>query len=400
MRKKYFFIISLLLIFFIYVANIEQIPSKVFLLKGQKLDIKTIAGIEIKESQKQVRETWQDQNMKLSSYDVMLFGHIKVKEVSVTTYPKLKVIPSGRLIGIKLYTDGVLVIGTSEIENINGIMERAYENSSIREGDIIVEINGKRIDSTKMVQDIVNNSNGEEIEIKYLRNDQSYVTKIKPIKVAENEYKLGLWVRDSASGVGTMTFYEPDSKRFAALGHGISDGDTGKILDIAEGDIVNAKVISLTKGRRGFPGEIRGNISNERTIGKIRVNTDFGIYGTMEDNFQEYNKYQSGLEVALREEIVPGKATMLATVSTGEIKEYEIEITDIEYENNYNNKSFKVEITDQDLLQKSGGIVCGMSGAPIIQNNKLIGALTNVLVAEPKIGYGVFADIMIKEMVK
>ena len=400
MRKKYFFIISILLIFFIYLVNIDQIPNKIFLLNGQKINIKTLSGIEIKESENQVRETWQDQNMKLSSYDVMLFGTIKVKEVSVTTYPKLKVIPSGRLIGIKLYTDGVLVIGTSEIENVDGIMERAYEDSSIREGDIIVEINGKRIDSTKMVQNIVNNSNGENIEIKYLRNNQTYVTQIKPIKVNENEYKLGLWVRDSASGVGTMTFYEPESKRFAALGHGISDGDTGEILNIADGEIVNAKVVSLTKGRRGFPGEIRGNISNERTIGKIRVNTDFGIYGIMEDNFQEYNKYQSGLEVALREEIVEGKATFLATLSTGEMKEYEIEISDIEIDNNYNNKSFKVKITDKELLQESGGIICGMSGAPIIQNNKLIGALTNVLVSDPKIGYGVFADIMIKEMVK
>ena len=400
MRKKYIFIIFILLIIYIYLTNIEQIPKKIFIINGEKNNIKTLAGITIKESKNQIRETWQDQNIKISNYDVILLGNIKVKEVSVTSYPRLKVIPSGNLIGLKLYTEGVLIIGTSEIKNINGVNEKAFETSTIKEGDTITEINNKKVNSTKELQKIVNNSNGEELEIKYLRNSETYITKIKPTKVSENEYKLGLWVRDSASGVGTMTFYEPERKKFAALGHGISDSDTGELLNISTGEVVNAKIVNVTKGKKGFPGEIRGSISNEKTIGNIYSNTNFGIFGIGNETIPISNKYQDGIEIALREEIKLGKASMLSTLENGETKEYEIEITEIDLDNNYNNKSFKIEIIDQNLLNESGGIICGMSGAPIIQNNKLIGALTNVLVSDPKTGYAVFSDIMIKEMIK
>lgn len=400
MKKKYFIILFILLLIYIYIINIEYIPEKIFLIDGEKHNIKILSGITINESEKQIQETWQNQNVKINNYDVILLGKIKVKEVSVITYPKLKVIPAGNLIGLKLYTDGVLVIGTSEIKNIDGVNEKPFENSTIKEGDIIKEINNQKIDSTRNLQKIINDSQGEKVEIKYLRDNQYYLTEIKPIKIAENEYKLGLWVRDSASGVGTMTFYEPERKRFAALGHGISDGDTGELLNIATGEIVNAKVVNVTKGKRGFPGEIRGKISNEETIGKINENTNFGIFGIEDKAIQINNKYKDGVEVALREEIKIGKASMLATLKNGETKEYEVNVVEIDEDNNYNNKSFKIEITDQNLLNESGGIICGMSGAPIIQNNKLIGALTNVLVADPKMGYAVFSDIMIKEMVK
>ena len=400
MRKKYFFVILILLLIYIYITNIEKIPKKIFLINGEKSNIKTLVGITIKESKNQIQETWKDNNIKNKNYDVVLLGKLKVKQVSVTTYPKLKVIPAGNLIGLKLYTEGVLVIGTSEIKNINGITEKPFENSTIKEGDIIIEIDNKKINSAKDLQNIVNNSKGEKLEIKYLRNNEIYITEIRPTKVSENGYKLGLWVRDSASGVGTMTFYDPERKKFAALGHGISDSDTGELLNISTGEVVNAKIVSLTKGKKGFPGEIKGNISNEKTIGKINYNTEFGVFGT-EDEFIQFNaKYREGIEIALREEIKNGKASMLATLETGEVKEYEVEISDIDLDNNYNNKSFKIKITDNNLLNKSGGIICGMSGAPIIQNNKLIGALTNVLVSDPKIGYGVFSDMMIKEMVK
>ena len=400
MRKKYFFVILILLLIYIYISNIEHIPKKIFLLNGEKSNIKTLVGITIKESKNQIQETGEENNINNKNYDVVLLGKLKVKQVSVTTYPKLKVIPAGNLIGLKLYTEGVLVIGTSEIKNINGITEKAFESSSIKEGDIIIEIDNQKINSAKDLQNIVNNSKGEKVEIKYLRNNEIYITEIIPTKVSENGYKLGLWVRDSASGVGTMTFYDPKRKKFAALGHGISDSDTGELLNISTGEVVNARIVSLTKGKKGFPGEIKGNISNEKTIGKINYNTEFGVFGA-EDEFIQFNdKYREGIEIALREEIKNGKASMLATLETGEVKEYEVEISDIDLDNNYNNKSFKIKITDNNLLNKSGGIICGMSGAPIIQNNKLIGALTNVLVSDPKIGYGVFSDMMIKEMVK
>lgn len=224
---------------------------------------------------------------------------------------------------------------------------------------------------------------------------------IKPIETSKNEYKLGLWVRDSASGVGTISFYDPNTKRFAALGHGISDNDTGDLLNIESGEIVTSKIVNIQKGKKGLPGEIKGSISSGILLGNVNQNTNFGIFGKLEN--EEINideKYENGIEVALRNEIKIGKAKILTTLENGKTEEYEIEITQIDTENNTNNKSMKLKITDKRLIEKTGGIICGMSGSPIIQDNKLVGVLTNVLVSNPEIGYGVFADIMIKEMMK
>ena len=197
-----------------------------------------------------------------------------------------------------------------------------------------------------------------------------------------------------------MAFYEPESKKFAALGHGISDGDTGELLDIQTGELVNSKIVSVSKGRKGIPGEIKGSIAKQATIGTVMQNTNFGIFGSLNENIITNNKYSAGLEIALRDEIELGEATILSTVNNNDTQEYKVEITSIDSENNSNNKSMQIKITDEKLLNNTGGIICGMSGSPIIQNNKIVGALTNVLVSDPQIGYGVFADIMIKEMMK
>lgn len=400
MKKKYFFIILILLLILIYVSNITQLPSRVFLLNGENIKIKKVYGVQIKRTNKEIQETWQDKNLETIKMDVFLFGNIKVKEIAVTTYPRIKVIPVGNLVGLKLYTNGVLVIGTTEIKSIDNKIERPYEKSNIKEGDTILEVDKKEIDSTQTLQRILNESEGKEVEIKYARGGEVYTSNIKPTNTANGEYKLGLWIRDSASGVGTMAFYEPESKRFVALGHGISDGDTGELLNIQTGELVNSKIVSVNKGKKGTPGEIKGSIAKQKTIGTVTKNTDFGIYGNLNESLKTNNKYTDGLEVALRDEIELGEATVLSTISNGETMEYKVEITSIDIENNSNNKSMQIKIIDENLINKTGGIICGMSGSPIIQNNKVIGALTNVLVSDPQIGYGVFADIMIKEMMK
>lgn len=400
MKKKYFFIILILLLILIYVSNITQLPSRVFLLNGENIKIKKVYGVQIKRTNKEIQETWQDKNLETIKMDVFLFGNIKVKEIAVTTYPRIKVIPVGNLVGLKLYTNGVLVIGTTEIKSIDNKIERPYEKSNIKEGDTILEVDKKEIDSTQTLQRILNESEGKEVEIKYARGGEVYTSNIKPTNTAKGEYKLGLWIRDSASGVGTMAFYEPESKRFVALGHGISDGDTGELLNIQTGELVNSKIVSVNKGKKGTPGEIKGSIAKQKTIGTVTKNTDFGIYGNLNESLKTNNKYTDGLEVALRDEIELGEATVLSTISNGETMEYKVEITSIDIENNSNNKSMQIKIIDENLINKTGGIICGMSGSPIIQNNKVIGALTNVLVSDPQIGYGVFADIMIKEMMK
>lgn len=400
MKKRYFFIILILLVILVYASNITQLPSRIFLLNGENIQLKRVFGVEFKRKNKEVQETWQDKNLETTKMDVMLFGNMKVKEIAVTTYPRIKVIPTGNLIGLKLYTNGALVIGTTEVKNIENKIEKPYESINIKEGDTILEVDHQEIDSTQTLQKIVNESNGRDIEIKYARAGETYTANIKPANTAKDEYKLGLWIRDSASGVGTMAFYEPESKKFAALGHGISDGDTGELLDIQTGELVNSKIVSVSKGRKGIPGEIKGSIAKQATIGTVMQNTNFGIFGSLNENIITNNKYSAGLEIALRDEIEVGEATILSTVNNNDTQEYKVEITSIDSENNSNNKSMQIKITDEKLLNNTGGIICGMSGSPIIQNNKIVGALTNVLVSDPQIGYGVFADIMIKEMMK
>lgn len=400
MRKKYFFIILILTISLLYICNISQIPDKIVLLEGEEIKIKKLYGISFETSENESKEVWKNQITENKKINVNLLGNIKVKEVSVTVYPKIKVIPTGNLIGLKLYTNGVLIIGMTEIKNEEGIMKKPYESLDIKEGDTILELGGEEIDSSKTLQNIINNSKGNTLEIKYVQNGEIKTGKITPAKISENEYKIGLWVRDSASGVGTMSFYDPETKKFAALGHGISDADTTELLNIEKGEMVNSKIINITKGQKGFPGEIKGSISKEASIGEVTQNTNFGIFGSLSSEPQTLKKYTSGIEIALRSEIQTGKATILSTIENNQIEEFEIEITEIYEENNTDNKSMKIRISDEKLLEKTGGIICGMSGSPIIQNNKVIGVLTNVLVSDPSIGYGVFADIMIKEMIK
>ena len=229
----------------------------------------------------------------------------------------------------------------------------------------------------------------------------SPVSNITPVQVSEDEYKLGLWVKDAATGVGTMTFYEPQTQRFALLGHGITDSDTNSLIYIDSGELVTSKLVSIKKGEDGKPGEIRGTILKQNTIGEVYKNTDFGVYGKLTDltslNIENSKKYK----VALRDEIKEGKATILCAANNdNKVQEYDIEIEKVYLENDFNNKSMLLRITDESLIEQTGGIIRGLSGAPIMQNGKFVGAITNVLVSNPKLGYGIFADLMIKEMNK
>ena len=223
---------------------------------------------------------------------------------------------------------------------------------------------------------------------------------MKPVKTEENSYKIGLWVRDAAAGVGTLTFYEPNTRAFVALGHGIQDVDTGKLVDISSGEFVTSEIIDIDKGEKDKPGKIEGTIEDSKKIGEIYSNTDFGVYGYT-DNKEILNLDEiQEVEVASRNQIKIGKASIICTLENGIREEFEVEIEKIYINNNENNKSMVVKVTDEKLLEKTGGIVQGMSGSPVIQNGKLIGALTHVLVSSPDTGYAVFADMMIKEIKK
>lgn len=298
---------------------------------------------------------------------------------------------------MKLYTKGVLVVGMAQIDVRNNEKKKPYANSGIEQGDIILEVNNSQIKNTQDLIDEVNNSEGKPLTIKYSKNEQTLNTSITPIKM-NNEYKIGLWVRDATAGVGTLTFYEPSTNLFMSLGHGITDIDTEKIVDIATGELITANIVSINKGRKGIPGEIRGTIDTGNTIGKIYKNTNFGVYGLVTNkNYLNMNTNEE-IEVASREEIKEGKAEIICQLDNNTKRKYNLEIERVYRNNNQDNKSMLIKITDQELLEKTGGIIQGMSGAPIIQNGKFIGAVTNVLVNDPTQGYGVFADMMVKQM--
>ena len=405
MYKNFFkkmILLIFLLIIYVYVLVIINIPDEITIFEGENLSLKTIFGIAL-HSEDEVLEVSSNSGEKTinkignETLSVSLFDKLFIKSVDVSVLPRTTVIPVGNIAGVKLYTNGVLVVGMSEIEGEDSKTYKPYENTGIEEGDTIVKINDNLVNSTDDLIEKVNMSNGEKVEIEYIHDEETKECSITPIKTSKEEYKLGLWVRDSAAGVGTVTFYEPSTQSFGALGHGITDIDTGDLLNIASGEFVTAKVLNIKKGEDGNPGKIQGTVEEQETIGEITKNTEFGIYGKIQDVSSLNIDMSKEMEVAMREEIKTGKATILCSLDNQTVKEYEIEITKIYRDNNYNNKSMEIKVTDDELIEKTGGIIQGMSGSPIIQNGKFVGAVTHVLVNSSTEGYGIFGDLMLKQ---
>ena len=404
-KIKLVLLLLILIIAYCYSLIIGYLPDQIILFEGEKLDIPSFFGINFSmEDEDGVIETSSNisesisEDIGVSKMNVNLFNQLSIKDIDVSILPKTTVIPVGNLAGVKLYTNGVLVVGMSEIQGEDNKMYKPYEKTGIEEGDTIIAVNNQTIHSTEDLISCVNKSLGNEVEIDFVRDNEALQCSMTPVKTQGEEYKLGLWVRDSAAGVGTVTFYEPESKTFAALGHGIVDIDTKQLINISSGEFVTTKILNIQKGEKGEPGRIQGTIDNQPNIGTIYKNTKFGIYGKV-DNLLPLNLNNSKeMEVALRDEIHTGKATILATLEKGKTQEYDIEIKKIFKENNYDNKSMQIKIVDEDLLEKTGGIIQGMSGSPIIQDGKFIGAVTHVLVNNPQEGYAVFGDIMIKQL--
>ena len=396
------FLIIFLLILYIYILLITNLPSSIVVFEGENLNLASILGLQFSlisneetievssNNSAQVTEKVGKSNLKVS-----LFNNV-VKNLEVDVLPRKTVIPVGNIAGVKLYTNGVLVVGMSEIEGEDNKKYKPYENTGIEEGDTIISINNTEILNTDDLVNIVNSSNGNKLDIKYVRDNQSLECSITPVKTIENDYKLGLWVRDSAAGVGTVTFYEPSTKSFAALGHGIVDIDTEELINIASGEFVTTKILNITKGESGNPGRIQGTIDNQENIGIISKNTRFGIYGKVDDTHSLNIDYTKEMEVALRSEIKEGKAKIRCTLDDNKISEYDIEIEKVLLTST-GNKNMIIKITDEELLNETGGVIQGMSGSPIIQNNKIVGAVTHVIVSDAKKGYGIFITTMLEE---
>lgn len=402
-------LISIFLISLIYITSISSLPENIIMFQGEKINLNTLLGINIKTKDNKIN-TENLQTVQASSdwninedytgkvnLSVNLFG-INVKDITLNVIETTEVVPLGNIVGLKLYTNGVLVVGMSEISGIDKNKYKPYENTGIVEGDMIVEINEKTVTNTTELIECVNNSKGKQISIKYVRDGEILETNIKPIETSKDDYKLGLWVRDAAAGVGTISYYEPKSGLFAALGHGIIDVDTEKLLDISSGEFVTTDIVSIVKGEKGNPGKIQGSVEAQQKIGDVYKNTEFGVFGKVSNTSVLNEDLTKTVKVASRNEIKTGKATIMCTLENNIKKEYEVEIEKIYKNNNTDNKSMVIKVTDKELLEKTGGIIQGMSGSPIMQNGKIIGVLTHVLVSNPTVGYGVFADLMVEKM--
>lgn len=313
------------------------------------------------------------------------------KEVSAESSSDM-VIPGGMPIGIYMETEGVLVLGTDSIEGKDG---NKYEPAAhlVKEGDYIIGINEVEIQDKKGLIEAVGNLSQEEVILKVRRNEQLIDIRMKAVECNTDEYKLGIWVKDNAQGLGTITYLKADSS-FGALGHGIHDTDTNELLEISRGVLYVTSIKDIQKGETGYPGGIEGIIvyNNYNVLGSISENTENGIFGTV-DRVDTLFSDVEPVEVAETDEIEEGEAIIRCAVE-GEIKEYEIQITDVNPNAKEANKTLEIEVTDEELLKLTGGIVQGMSGSPILQNGKLVGAVTHVLVNDPARGYGIIIENM------
>lgn len=308
----------------------------------------------------------------------------------------IEVYPGGISIGVKINNKGALVVGYSDISTHEGLSESPGKMAGIELGDIIEEVNGENIETCSDLISKVKTCRNDEMTVKILRGNSELTKKISLIK-EDNEYKIGLWVRDSTAGIGTLTFYDKDSKTFGALGHPITDGDTNVSFNIKSGTLLRSSVLSIKKGERGNPGEIKGLFINENeSIGNIEKNTNSGIYGDASVELINPN-FNKAMTVAYRDEIKEGHAQIITTVEDGGAKAYDIEILKLLPQDEPGSKSMIIKIVDPVLLEKTGGIVQGMSGSPIIQNGKIIGAVTHVLINKPDVGYGIYIEWMLQD---
>lgn len=304
------------------------------------------------------------------------------------------VVPVGRAVGIKLFSDGVVVVGTSEIATEAGSVNPA-KDCGLKEGDIITHINSTEVDTIEEVSALLQQLEGEAMSIRAIRDDkQVQLTATAALCSSDGAYKLGAWIRDSMAGIGTVTFYCPDTGAFGALGHGINDVDTALLMPLDSGSILPATVAGVEKGRAGDPGQLQGVFDTDSTLGLLRANTSGGVFGVMADSHWADGQ---AVEVARRDEVTTGEASILCNISGDRVDQYQVQISKVFPESAGDCRDYLIKVTDQRLLDATGGIVQGMSGSPILQNGKIVGAVTHVMVDDPTCGYGIYLGRMLAE---
>lgn len=321
-------------------------------------------------------------------------GIIPIKNVTVQVVDEREVIAVGDSVGILLNTSGVYVAATTQIEDIRGKKQEPAAHI-VKAGDYIKAVDGEPVKTKEELQEAVSESMGEELVLTIQRAGELLNCKVQPVQTGKDEYRIGLWIKDDLAGVGTITYIDRDGN-FGALGHGISSSETKELLSLDRGKLYQSKIAAINKGKKGTPGELVGMIyyTDDNYYGEILANTQEGIFGKL-TQISEEAAGMKAVPVGYKQEIRTGPAEIYCNVD-GEIRNYDIEIEEVQMNSRNKNKSMLIRITDPALLQKTGGIVQGMSGSPIIQNGKLVGAVTHVLVDDPTQGYGIFIETMLE----
>ncbi|WP_130863733.1 SpoIVB peptidase [Bacilliculturomica massiliensis] len=322
---------------------------------------------------------------------------LPLKDITVSVLPQKTLVVGGQSVGVRMDVKGVLVVGLEEIEGEDGTRVNPGLEAGLQIGDSILTIDGDKVDNAAAVSEKINKVR-DEVKLKIKRKDKIMNVTLSPVRSADDgRYKMGVWVRDRTAGIGTLTYYDPLNKAFGALGHAITDPDTSTILPVADGELLNAKVESVKQGKAGDPGEIRGIFYEaDAPLGLLKGNSSYGIFGSAYDEISN-PIYPEPLAIGYQNEIKKGPAYILTTLDGNTVEKYSISIEKINHQTKPDTKSMVIRVTDKRLLEKSGGIVQGMSGSPIVQNDKIIGAVTHVFVNDPEKGYGIFIEWMLSE---
>ncbi|SET03962.1 stage IV sporulation protein B [[Clostridium] polysaccharolyticum] len=393
----------------------KQIPDSIRMIvnEEQKLDFslpvkgqivaKTVGALSVNDKKLEKSEIRIDfakpftlYSKEPGSYKVKLklFGLMAYKNIQIDVMEEKYLYPCGSSVGIKINTDGILVLGTGIIRGKDGLNYEPALNI-LKSGDYIVSFNGENVENKKKLMEMIEKCNGNDIQLEVLRNNERMKVIIKPVLGSDGRYKIGAWIRDDTQGIGTLTYVDEDGS-FGALGHGITDVDTGLLMNVKKGGLYRADIVQINKGEKGTPGEVVGIIrkGNGDHYGSIDKNTRQGIFGHIDESAFS-TKLMKKYPIGLKQDIKTGKATILCQVSD-RIEEYDIEIEKVELNTENNSKGMVLHITDKKLLSLTNGIVQGMSGSPIIQNGKIIGAVTHVFVQDSTRGYGIFVENMMR----
>ncbi len=393
----------------------DSLPEKIMIITGeeQKLSFRLPISAEIEGESVGVleinREPLEKGSMKIdlsdaitmeaaektnATMEVKLFGIIPLKKVEISAVSPQSVAVGGSAIGIHVETDGILVLGTTSVVGEDRMTYEPADNR-LKSGDYIMEVNGKKMTEKEDLMKLLADSDGSTLQCKIRRGKEMIETAITPVRTADGSYKIGTWIRDDTQGIGTLTYITPGGT-FGALGHGITDVDTGVLMEAGGGNVYDAEILRIVKGQPGDPGELSGVIqrSEDDRLGVVSKNTAQGIFGSVKENCK-LDMCGEIYEIGFKQEVKEGKATILCELN-GCVEEYEIEIQQIDYSNKNHAKGLVLKITDENLLELTGGIVQGMSGSPIIQNGKLIGAVTHVFIRDSTKGYGTFIENMLQ----